>query len=345
MRLQAHNLKSQLFKQLFNVSPCFSRFISSKKCFNVLFFGSDGIALSSLKKINDLRKSEKIINQLNIVTANSSKHKTIIEKYAESESIKTLSWPLQGIENAKYDIGLIVAFGHLIKKDLLEKFPLGMVNVHPSLLPRWRGAAPIVHTLLRGDEVTGVSLMKIRADRFDVGEIISQVKVPISEDVKLPELTEELSEIGANMLVQCLRTLPDCLNNAQPQSEDGVTYAKKISKDISEVRWSEMTSTEVYNLYRAIYGVYPLSTKFKDKQIKLFDAFIVSGECTNINAQIGSLEYCDKRHAIKVLCKDKRYIYFKSLRIVGKRKISATDFYNGYIKNVPSDLRNFVLCQ
>ncbi|XP_075971744.1 methionyl-tRNA formyltransferase, mitochondrial [Anticarsia gemmatalis] len=321
-----------------------SRPYTATKSYKLLFFGSDGIALSSLKKINEFRKKEHhLIDRLDLVTTD-TKHKTEVIKYAEAENLNTITWPLQDLRAAEYDLGLIVAFGHLIKAELLNKFPLGMVNVHPSLLPRWRGAAPIIHTLLHGDTVTGVTLMKIKADIFDVGEIISQVKVPVSNDVRLPELTEELSGIGADMLVDCIRTLPHSLTNTIPQSSDGVTYAKKIDKSISEVRWSHMSAIEVYNLYRAIYGLFPLTTTFQNKQMKLFDAFILNPEHIECESKpIGTLEYCEKTKAIRILCKDLRYIYFKSLRIVGKRQISALDFYNGYIKNVPLENRQFTV--
>lgn len=106
-----------------------------------------------------------------------------------------------------------------------------------------------------------------------------------------------------------------------------------------------MTAQQVYNLYRAIYGLYPLSTKFRDKRIKLFDAYLDLSE-ENVNNQnfVGTLDFCDKRLSLRVLCADKKYIYFKSMRIVGKRRISALDFYNGYIKNMPDDKRSYVLC-
>ncbi|CAH2105435.1 unnamed protein product [Euphydryas editha] len=341
--------------KLFNLSPILTKLFLKEKYFyfyknycrrsyNVLFFGSDLISLKSLQKVNQFRKSDKIIKKLDLVTANSSKNKTIIEKYAQTENIKLLQWPNLDIRTNEYDIGIIVAFGHLIKEDVLNKFPLGMVNVHPSLLPRWRGAAPIIYTLLHGDEIAGVSLMKIKPNIFDVGEIISQQKVLISKDIKLPELTEQLSDIGADMLVECLRTLPTCLTRAIPQSNEGVTYAKKINKGISEVRWFDMSAEDVYNLYRAIYGLYPLTTKFREKQIKLFNGFLVENDPEYTNKSVGSLEYCEKTKAIRVLCKDKKFIYFRSLRVLGKREISALDFYNGYIKNVSIDKRNVVIC-
>lgn len=103
-----------------------------------------------------------------------------------------------------------------------------------------------------------------------------------------------------------------------------------------------MSASEVYNLYRAIYGLYPLSTKFKDKQLKLFDAFLLKDEIV-VNKPIGTMEYCAETNAIKILCKDQKYIYFKSLRIVGKKEITALDFYNGYIKNVPVEKRCIVV--
>lgn len=103
-----------------------------------------------------------------------------------------------------------------------------------------------------------------------------------------------------------------------------------------------MTAVDVYNLYRALYGVHSLTTKFKDRQIKLFDAFIVDQAQTNVDLRPGTIEYCNTTNSIKVVCKDIKYVHFRSLRIVGKREISALDFYNGYIKNMPVEKRKYI---
>ncbi|KAL0882463.1 hypothetical protein ABMA27_000936 [Loxostege sticticalis] len=344
MSSAVYNLYPRLFRRFSKENYTYTSQFRTYKTYKVLFFGSDSIALRSLRKINEFRKTEKIIKQLDLVTSNSSKNRTEIEKYATSESLKIITWPLQQLNALQYDIGLIVAFGHLIKDDVLNRFPLGMVNVHPSLLPRWRGAAPIIHTLMHGDQETGVTLMKIKANVFDVGEIISQKRVQVPKDIRLPELTEQLSDLGADMLVECMRTLPDSLACAQPQSKEGVTYANKINKSISEVRWSEMDALQVYNLYRAIFGLYPLTTTFRNKQMKLLNAFLDTMEVEENNLPAGTLQYCKRTNALKFLCKDKRYIYFKSVRIVGKREISALDFYNGYIKNTSVEKRSSIVC-
>lgn len=102
-----------------------------------------------------------------------------------------------------------------------------------------------------------------------------------------------------------------------------------------------MSSIEVYNVYRAIYGLYPLTTTFRNKQVKLFDAFLHFSEGSH--KPVGTLEYCESTDAIKVLCKDRRYVYFRSLRIVGKKEITALDFYNGYIKNMPVEKRKCIV--
>lgn len=105
-----------------------------------------------------------------------------------------------------------------------------------------------------------------------------------------------------------------------------------------------MTATEVYNLYRAIYGLFSLTTNFQGKQMKLFDAFIHHPDYVEAdNKPVGTVEYCDSTKAIRILCKDLRYVYFRSLRIVGKRQISALDFYNGYIKNVSLEKRDLIV--
>lgn len=100
----------------------------------------------------------------------------------------------------------------------------GIVNVHASLLPRWRGASPIIHAILNEDRVTGVSIMKIHPDKFDVGEILAQKEVPIPNAVLMPELHEKLAEAGAQLLVECIESAPVSFQNAKQQDNTNVTY-------------------------------------------------------------------------------------------------------------------------
>lgn len=99
----------------------------------------------------------------------------------------------------------------------------GILNVHASLLPKWRGACPIIHSILNGDAVTGVSIMQLRAKKMDVGDILSQRQATIPDNVLMPELHEALAKDGAELLLECFEDLPASVRNARPQNGDA-TY-------------------------------------------------------------------------------------------------------------------------
>lgn len=99
-----------------------------------------------------------------------------------------------------------------------------MLNVHASLLPKWRGASPIIYTILNEDPVTGVSIMKIHPNKFDVGEILAQREVLVPKNVLMPHLHRTLSNEGAQLLLECIENLPQRLQNAHKQSEENVTF-------------------------------------------------------------------------------------------------------------------------
>lgn len=100
----------------------------------------------------------------------------------------------------------------------------GIINVHASLLPRWRGASPIIHAILNEDRLTGVSIMKIHPNNFDVGEILAQIAVPISKTVLMPELHDTLANVGAQLLVECIENAPASFQNAKQQDDTNATY-------------------------------------------------------------------------------------------------------------------------
>lgn len=101
-----------------------------------------------------------------------------------------------------------------------------MLNVHASLLPRWRGAAPIVYAIMNGDEKTGVSIMRIKPKHFDIGEILAQKEVQIGRDMLMPELHKKLAICGGQLLLKCIREIPECFDKAVQQNNDYVTYGE-----------------------------------------------------------------------------------------------------------------------
>lgn len=103
-----------------------------------------------------------------------------------------------------------------------------MLNVHASLLPRWRGAAPIIYAIANGDQQTGVSIMKIQPKKFDCGEILLQKIIDIPNDIKMPELYAQLASLGAETLVKSLNDLTNLLENCSKQTEEGVTFGQYL---------------------------------------------------------------------------------------------------------------------
>jgi methionyl-tRNA formyltransferase len=150
-----------------------------------------------------------------------------VRDYAASENLRLHKWTPNFAPPENFNLGLVVSFGHLLPRKLIESFGLGMLNIHASLLPNLRGASPIIHAIKHGHKETGVSLMKIKADKFDIGEILAQRSVEIGERVRMPELHDQLAEIGASLLVDCLYDLPRLYENCWGQDNCLATYGKK----------------------------------------------------------------------------------------------------------------------
>ncbi|KAL1462773.1 hypothetical protein WDU94_014581 [Cyamophila willieti] len=235
----------------------------------ILFFGTDEFSVKSLQLLCAKYRTHTLISRLEVVSSEKGKHSPVI-KFAKDENLVLHHWPI-GTDLLKdnYDIGIVVSFGHLIPSKIINAFPLGMINVHGSILPRWRGAAPIVHAILHGDHETGISIIRLQPKHFDRGEIVRQYRCPITPHDTAGELHTRLAEVGGQLLLECVRDMPRCVLNAPPQPEEGATYAKKIDASYSLIDWNTMSSVQVYNLHRALGHVYPLLTQWNGVKVKL----------------------------------------------------------------------------
>ena len=135
------------------------------------------------------------------------------------------------------DAAVVVAYGLILPKAVLEAFPLGAFNLHASLLPRWRGAAPIHRAVMAGDAETGVMVMKME-EGLDTGPIAMAERVPIGPDATTGDLHDELKRRGAGLMVRALAALEKGALQLTPQPASGVTYANKIGKDETRIDWT-----------------------------------------------------------------------------------------------------------
>ena len=222
----------------------------------------------------------------------------------------------------KADVAVVIAYGLLLPKPILEACPHGCLNVHGSLLPRWRGAAPIQRAIMAGDKKTGVMIMQMD-EGLDTGDILLTNEILISDTMTAGDLHDEMMDKGAHLLGQALDELEQGTLTATPQSEKGVTYASKISKAETRINWSN-TAQDIHNHIR---GLSPFPGAW-------FEGQTAPNKVERIKvlrSQIVPLSPDHKKfseQSIIINC-EKGAIEFIKLQREGKKAVTAKDFING----------------
>jgi methionyl-tRNA formyltransferase len=175
------------------------------------------------------------------------------------------------LRDLRPDIGVVVAYGHILKPELLELPPRGMVNVHPSLLPGLRGAAPVEWAIIRGHEATGVTIIQLDAG-MDSGPILHQIPHPIDPDVTGGELAAHLAEVGAQALVETLTMMErsDPPLQPVPQDEQRATFAPKLTREIARIDWTK-DARAISCLIRGLDPRPGAWTELNGAELKLFN--------------------------------------------------------------------------
>lgn len=182
---------------------------------------------------------------------------------------------LAGLRRLEPDLGVVVAYGHILRREVLELPGQGMINVHASLLPRFRGAAPIQHTILAGDRETGVSIMRMD-EGMDTGPVLHRITTPVTEHETGGSLTTRLATLGAAALVEALVILNTGAAGAQPQDEAAATYAPKIDREMARLEWSREAAT-LDRQIRAFDPVPGAWTTLDGESVKLFGTTLATG--------------------------------------------------------------------
>jgi methionyl-tRNA formyltransferase len=173
------------------------------------------------------------------------------------------------------DLGVVVAYGHILRPEILSIPARGMINVHASLLPRYRGAAPIQHAILKGESETGISIMQME-EGLDSGPVLHRVATPIEPDETAGTLTGRLAELGAATLVEALSLIAGGLARAQPQDHSRATYAPKVDRDMARLVW-QRDATTLERQVRAFDPAPGAWTMMNGGVLKLFGAREVPG--------------------------------------------------------------------
>ena len=255
-----------------------------------------------------------------------------VKEYALTENIPVYQ-PLKArdgeamalVESLAPELIVVAAYGKILPEELLDYPKYGSINVHSSLLPKYRGAAPINWAILNGETETGVSIMYMAKD-LDAGDVIRQAVTPIGENEDAQALTARLADLGAETLSQVVRDLEAGMVSRTPQDHSAQTYAPMLSKELSAVDWSR----SAHAIHCQIRGLIPWPCASTDvisgEPMKLFAAK-ETGEETS--AAPGRVIRADKR-GICVACGDGKVLCLTELQAAGGKRMNAASYLAGH---------------
>jgi len=293
----------------------------------ILFAGTPNFALASLRALCDsgvtplavFTQPDRPAGRGRKLKASPVKEFALSKEIAvrQPESLKDTD-VVKEISELQADLMIVAAYGLILPQAILDLPKHGCLNVHASLLPRWRGAAPIQAAILAGDEETGISLMQMTAG-LDSGPVFAQQSVQIGETESAGELLDRLALLGGEMLCEQLPDILDGKLEAEPQDENSVTYAGKIRKSDAAMNWRK-SATELLREVRAYKPVPGAFFDLDGEQIKCWSAEIADGQSGTVGTVISA-----GRDGIDVACGE-GVLRMLELQRPGRGRISAGEF-------------------
>lgn len=297
----------------------------------VIFAGTPEFALPSLKHL--VEHDFEIVSVLTQPDRPKGRGRKLsappVKQYAEIHNIEIIQPDritgdlIEGLGRLEPEVIVVVAFGLILPPELLELPKFGCINVHASLLPRWRGAAPIARAIEAGDRNTGVTIMQMDAG-LDTGPMLSQIKCPIHASDTATTLHDSLAKMGAAELIRVLKILPQYLEKATRQIESEATYAAKLRATEAAIDWQKPASQLVRKIHalnpwpiaRAVYQGMNLRI-WRAEEFSTSTTTFVPGEVIDSGRQ--GVVVGTGQGAVRILCVQRE----------GKRKMSAADFLSG----------------
>lgn len=302
---------------------------------NLVFFGTPEFAIPSLNALEEAGKTPSLVVSQPPRPAGRGKElkEPPVAEWAKERGIEVVQPEsvsdeafLDDLEAREPDVAVVVAFGQIFPERLLEMPKLGCLNVHASLLPKYRGASPIQGVLMNGEKKTGVTLMRMEKE-LDTGPIMGQKETKIRPWETTEELAPRLADLGAELLVEILETLEKKGKvKERKQREESSSYSPQISKSDGKANWA-LEAEEIYNRLRAFTPWPGMKTNFRGDDIKIVWAVPMDWEQAPIGVTGTFLGMRQGR--IAVLCGDSTILGIEELQRPGKKPVRASDFVNG----------------
>ncbi len=299
----------------------------------VLFAGTPEIAVPSLLTVAEIVAVCGVLTAPDRPSGRGRRLKAPVVKTA-AEQLKTPVLQPERLDQAvretvaalQPDLLVCVAYGKIFGPKFLELFPRGAVNMHPSLLPRHRGPAPIPATILAGDAETGVTIQAV-SERMDAGDIYRQSRRPLTGRETTASLSTELSETGAALLADVVVRLADGEIDAVPQDENAATYCGMISKQDGLIDWT-MPAVQIDRMVRAYYPWPGAYTYLNGTELKILEASLLPGG-TEVATRPGAVRGVDREHGILVQTGD-GVLGITTLQLKSRKPAAWKTFLNGH---------------
>lgn len=298
----------------------------------IVFMGTPQAAVSSLERI--LRDKHEVVavwtqpdkpaGRGNKLTASPIKEFALRNDLAiyQPTKIKTVE-SLELFRSHRADVVVVVAYGRILPEAFLQSFPRGAINVHFSLLPKYRGAAPVNWAIAGGEGKSGVTTMQMDAG-LDTGGILLQRETEIAENENAIELMKRLSLLGADLLSETLAMFDELV--AQPQDDAQATFAPIMKKEDGAIDWNR-TAREISNRVRGFQPFPTSHTKYQDKKLTVWKA--EESQISNFGFQTAGEIIEAKGDKLFVGCGNQTVLQIDELQIEGKRRMTTRDFLNG----------------
>ncbi len=301
----------------------------------VVFFGTSAFGVPSLEL---LKKSSHEV--LSIVTTldkpqgrNLKLKASPIKDWAQRNNLpyievskKSLPQLSLMIRDLGADLFVVISFGLLLPKELIETPKFMTLNVHSSLLPRYRGAAPIHWALMNGDQETGVTVIRL-VEKLDAGDILLQEKTKIKPEDDIVSLDLRLSQLGAQALLGTIQKIEEGTAAFTPQEEKLSTYARKINKEDGHIVWNR-PADEIANRVRALKNWPKCYNFYEGKRLLVLDVELTAEE-NRSRFVPGSITHVSQGVGVEVAAAD-RLVRIKTLQLEGKKALPAGEFLNGF---------------
>lgn len=288
----------------------------------------------SLETLDILNKNENI--NLSLVVSGKDKKRnrnkfkpTVVKQYALDNNIEVVTPDsvnadefINLLKEKNIDYIVVVAFGQLIKENLLEEYKNKIINLHPSSLPKYRGSSPVQFSLLNGDKKTHASAMLIEKG-MDSGDILNQKEVEIKAEDNFTSLSEKLSKIGSEVILESVLNYDDFMKNRIKQDNDKATFTKKITKEMGKIDFNQ-SKEEIINKIRAFVEFPKAYFSYKNENVKILKASPVEIE----NPKISFVYKANKNDKIIIGCKNGG-IRIEKIQFPGKKAMDTKSFLLG----------------